>query len=250
MNRCMRGHLGGLLVLGAILLVVFYILYSISVSPESQRTRTRSIITTGFNYSVSGVKDFVSICLNWSTQQSILDYGRKSALLEHHFLPQSKTTLVLDGGQAYTFPSEHEIEKQLATLINQTMQDCIADFSLFTHRGFILSFDRTPELKVSLKPQEIQVFYTNLFTIQKENIQATHSRFLTTLPLRLTGMMEQATAIIEFARQRPEDADLSTLVNSEYETVFFAMDNATIVVLRDINYHIKEAPYEFWFAIK
>lgn len=250
LNRCRSGHLGGLLVLGALLIVVFYILYSISVSPELQRTHTRPIITTGFNYSVSGIKDFVTLCLNWSTQQTLIEYGRKGALLDKQFLPQSKTTLVLDGGKANSFPSEHEMEKQLAAAINHTMQDCIADFSPFTKRGFVVSTDGAPDLKISLTPQDIQVFYTSRFTIQKETLQASYQRFSYEIHIRLPGMIDQAHTMIEFAQQRPEDADLSTLVDSDYETVFFAMDNATIVVLRDMDHHIKEAPYEFWFAIK
>ena len=255
-----KGHIGGLIVLLALLAVVFYILFSIGFSNEGASLPRHLPITTGFNYSIYGAQEYVNLCLHRSTENALVRFGRRGGRLFPtdnqigKILPQSKTSLLVDKGSAATTiaapVSSRDAALVIGSAINASMRDCILDFILFTRRGFSVTTSGEPETSVKVTPLSVDVFYSHPFTIKKDTKQAAYQRFSYSAPLRLPDMMNQAQGIIAFAKDRPEDADLTSLLDTEFETIFFSMDNAAIVVMRDLDHHIKGAPYEFWFGIK
>ena len=169
--------------------------------------------------------------------------------LSDPFVGTAKASLVLVGNVS-KLPSKNQAQFTLSTAITAATTECIADFALFTNRGFTISGKVTPTTRVELSDSGANVYYTYPFTIQQGKLRKSYQNFAQNVPVRLADMLHTAQTITSFAKERQEDADLSALLGSDLETLFFIADNSTVVVLRDLDHPVDGAPYEFWFGMR
>lgn len=251
MPKGRKGSAGGLAVLGALLIVVFYILLSLSKEGSPASKPVNYQVLTGFNHTIEGAQQFVDLCLKRSATYNLLLYGRRGGVmaLTDPFLPTSKTSILLDGDKL-TAPSQESARLTLAEAVASGMEQCLAGFGSFKSRGFTISDEGEAGSRVSITPDSIEFHYSKPFTISKGKSKKTYQNFEYTIAARLSDMIGAARKILEFSKDRPEDADLTPLMGSGLEIVFFGSDGAGVVVIRDPDHNVDGAPYEFWMGIK
>lgn len=247
-----RAASGGIFVIGAVLLVVAYIFFSIGNRGDSGMTSGANYqILFGFNYSVEGAQDLIDLCLKRSTTYNLLLFGRRGGVVEltDPFVPKAKTSLLLDGGAARA-PDKESAQKELSDSIKNGMDQCVAGLALFKNRGFDVTENGELSVRVSITSGSIESYYTYPFTITKGKKQKSYQNFAYKIPVRLGDMIDESSKIINFAKERPEDADLYPLMDSGLETIFFGMNGSDVVVIRDLDSNVDGAPYEFWFGMR
>jgi len=239
-------------IISALLLVVFYIMFSIGGEKEAGlQPNANYQILSGFNYTLDGAQDLVNLCLKRSMTYNLLLFGRRGGVMDltDPFVPKAKTSLLLDKG-IVRMPSKEAAQKALSDPIKNGMDQCVAGLSLFKKRGFDVISNGEPSVRIAITSGSVDAYYTYPFTISKGNKQKSYQNFAHKVPVRLNEMIDTSAKIVNFAKERPEDADLYNLMETGLETIFFSMEGSDVVVIRDLDNNVDGAPYEFWFGMR
>lgn len=249
--RHKKGGIGSLIVLMGIVSVAFLILGLLSKEGVEPVAVSKAQVLIGFNHTLEGASDFTNLCLNRSVVKNLLIYGRRGGVMEltSSFLPTAKTSILLEGSKA-VIPSLETAQDILAKSISPDMEQCIAGFSPFVNRGFEISEEGNSSVRVEISEDLVTAYYTHPFTISQGKKQKSYQNFMQVIPVHLKEMIETSGDILRFAQQRDEDADLSMLKDANVETIFFTIDGATVMVLRDMDNNLEGAPYEMWVGMR
>lgn len=243
--RSRKGQAAIMIILMAILSVVIGVFYLIDKEPMPAAKTYSYEIESGFNYSVEGAGDFVNACLNRSVTYQLVKLGRGGLVFGAPAFNDSKAGVLVNGSKVVGV-SVSEIQEGLTFSIQESMKNCVADFRQFTDKGFTVTGDRPPGVRVVVGGEQVEVYYTNAFGVIKDNRKKTFQNFKMIVPLRLPLMVEKVNELETFAKSRPEQADLAMFNDGEFEAILFVSDSGAVIVMRDMEHYVAGAPYEVW----
>jgi len=246
MPGAQKGQAGAMIVLMAVLCVVIGIFYLLDREPVSAPVVSRAYeIESGFNYSVEGAGDFVNACLNRSVTYQLIKLGRDGLGFEMPRFNVSKAPVLINGSKVVGV-SVSGIQEGLTFSIQESMKNCVADLKQFSDRGFTITGERPPGVRVVVGAEQVEVYYTNAFGVIKDNKKKTFQNFKMIVPSLLPLMVDKVNQFETFAKGRPEQADLALFNDGEFETILFPSDSGAVLVMRDMEHYVAGAPYEVW----
>ncbi len=143
-------------------------------------------------------------------------------------------------------PTARDFENQFSLFIKDNLPLCV-DFSRFPSLA-ITPGKVTSSITVRENNVDVQVTYP--LKIEKEStVLALSKPYSSTLPLRITKILDAASKITQAAHEDPETIDLTLLLETDFDINLISYDNHTIIyAITDKQSMLRGVPYTFLFA--
>ena len=258
-------------------ITIFIIIAVLLVVAVSIVFLVRSSMKTGGETTPAGtenVGDFVTNCLKITAENGLIIIGRQggyyqvsspsilysgndSAPEQKYFTEFSNINVpyYLYGSSIANMPSTQTIENQISLYVQENLDNCLNDFSLFKQKGFDVT-KGTIAASTRILDDKVIASLDYPVTATKGDIVQTKTAYNVDVPVRLgliynltNNMILNHTACPPVTNPPNLNNDCSRIIRSnDFNIAFIRLDNTALLIFTDNKYKLNNNYYDWIFA--
>lgn len=238
-----------------ILLSAIFLLYLKSNVGEKERAQIDKNIKAPFE--LQPIKAFVDDCLKEVAENGLILIGKQGG---YYNLPKNSVKNHLFKTAYYynkikLMPSLTTIENEISSYINEGLDLCINNFTIFEKLGYDISQKRI-NAKTTISKEGVFISVNLPLEIKKNEVSQKIENFNLNVPyVHLKTIHNISEEMVNEFMEDEAGVCLSCLYelsrkNNIYANMLDYLNNTLIFTLKDYNISLKDKPYNFTFAIK
>ena len=248
-----RGQITVFLAIGVVLLLLVATLLFINsrVTKENLSTELQAPETLQLR---PQLRLYVESCLRDVLEPGVYLLGIQGGVI----YPDDPQTVLLPENAMINYVSLNGInqlstvkmEQDLARFVEESIDYCVEDLSVFAQRGIKVEKKGTPQVDVTITQNNVEARLDYEFRAEDGDDSATIDSFSAEVPIQLGKVVKEVEEIVKNQKKDLNSVNLAKKTE-DYNIALFPFDTSTFVYsISDKNSVIDDAPFTMMFALR